>query len=139
MHELAICQALMTQIEQSAEPHKPAVIERVVLSVGALSGVEPALLKRAFEITRAGTLAANAELEIQTGPIRVQCKSCDQESDARVNRLLCARCGDWRVRVIEGEELLLLSLDLSTEGNDAAVPPERKRNVRDQMKEANHV
>jgi len=139
MHELAICQALMTQIEQAAEPHKPAVIERVVLSVGALSGVEPELLRRAFEIARAGTLAANAELQIRTGQIRVLCKSCDRKSDARVNRLLCASCGDWRVRVIEGEELLLLSLDLSTEGNDAAVPPERKGSVRDQMKEANHV
>jgi hydrogenase nickel incorporation protein HypA/HybF len=133
MHELAICQELMTQLEQAAAPHHPAVIERVLLSVGALSGVEPALLKRAFEIARAGTLAADAELEIQTGPVRVRCTSCGQESDARANRLLCAPCGDWRVKVIAGEELLLLSLDLST-----AAPP-RNSTIHDRTKEVNHV
>jgi len=31
-----------------------------------------------------------------------------------VNRLLCPYCGDWRVRVTEGEELMLLSLDIVT-------------------------
>jgi len=123
----------MTQLEQAAAPHHPAVIERVVLSVGALSGVEPALLKRAFDIARMGTLAAAAELDIRTGPVRVRCTSCGQESEARANRLLCAPCGDWRVKVIAGEELLLLSLDLST----AAHP--RDITVDDRMKEDNHV
>jgi Zn finger protein HypA/HybF involved in hydrogenase expression len=31
-----------------------------------------------------------------------------------VNRLLCPGCGDWRVEVVEGEELLLLTIDMET-------------------------
>ena len=41
-------------------------IERIVLEVGPLSGVEPALLARAFEVARAGSCAAGAALSIET-------------------------------------------------------------------------
>ena len=119
MHELAICQALMTQVQQLAEEQGAQVVERIVLSVGALSGVDPGLLKRAFEVTRAGTVAAAAELEIRSGPIRVACRSCGADSQAVPNRLLCARCGDWKVDVTTGEELLLVSLELSEMQRDS--------------------
>jgi hydrogenase nickel incorporation protein HypA/HybF len=119
MHELAICQALMAQLEQAAASHQATTIERVVLAVGALSGVEPQLLQRAFEIARAGTVAATAVLEIQTGPARVSCRTCGAKSTVATHRLLCAACGDWRVTVIAGEELLLVSLDLCTQPDGA--------------------
>jgi hydrogenase nickel incorporation protein HypA/HybF len=118
MHELAICQALMAQLQQSAADHGEAVIERVVLSVGPLSGVEPALLQRAFEIARAGTVAGAAQLEIHTGQVRVHCRVCGGDSGAMANRLLCGVCGNWRVNVTAGEELLLLRLELSTTPRD---------------------
>ena len=113
MHELAICQELMKQLEQEAARKGATGVDRVVLSVGPLSGVEPCLLARAFDVARVKTLAAASELEIRTGPVRVSCRSCAAESEAAPSRLLCATCGDWRVNVIEGDELLLLSLELS--------------------------
>jgi hydrogenase nickel incorporation protein HypA/HybF len=122
MHELAICQALMTQVQQSAANHRAAAIERVVLAVGTLSGLEPPLLQRAFEIARAGTLAAAAVLEIQTCPARVHCRTCGAHSEVAPNRLLCAVCGDWRVTVTGGDELTLLSLELQ-------MAPEEKHHV----------
>jgi hydrogenase nickel incorporation protein HypA/HybF len=36
-------------------------------------------------------------------------------SDVPPNRLLCGACGEWRVTVIAGEEMLLASIDLLTE------------------------
>jgi hydrogenase nickel incorporation protein HypA/HybF len=113
MHELAVCQGLMSQVERIAADNQASAVERIVLQVGLLSGVEPPLLQRAFEVARAGTVAANAELEIKTGPVRLRCRECNEESEARPNRLLCAACGDWRVQVLEGEEMLLVSLELS--------------------------
>ena len=80
----------------------------------ALSGVEPSLLHSAFEIARAGTIASEAVLEIEDGPIVVKCQECGASSAAKPNRLLCQYCGEWRVNVVEGEELLLLSLDIET-------------------------
>ena len=112
MHELAICQGLLRQVEQLVATHGAQSAERIVLQVGGLSGVEPPLLQRAFENARAGTVAEAAELEIRTGPVVVRCRECGGHSAVPPNRLLCSYCGEWRVQVEEGEELLLLSVDL---------------------------
>jgi hydrogenase nickel incorporation protein HypA/HybF len=112
MHELSVCQGLMRQVDHLAAAHGAAAVERIVLQIGALSGVEPPLLERAFEIARAGTVAAAAELEIRTGPVVVECRECGGTSAVPPNRLLCSYCGEWRVRVVEGEELVLLSVEL---------------------------
>jgi hydrogenase nickel incorporation protein HypA/HybF len=112
MHELAICQALLAQVEPIAREHA-ARIERIRLSVGPLSGVDAGQLARAFELARQGSAAAEAELAISTAPVRVRCRDCDAESPATPNRLLCARCGSWRTRLASGDELLLLGIDLT--------------------------
>jgi hydrogenase nickel incorporation protein HypA/HybF len=118
MHELSVCQGLMQQVEQVAAAHGAAAVERIVLQIGGLSGVEPTLLERAFEIARAGTVASGAELEIRTGPVVVQCRECGGRSAVPPNRLICNYCGEWRVRVVEGEELMLLTVELDIQVQD---------------------
>ena len=44
----------------------------------------------------------------------VHCRQCGSRSEVAVNRLVCSDCGDWQVQVVEGEELLLLKLDIET-------------------------
>jgi hydrogenase nickel incorporation protein HypA/HybF len=112
MHELSICQSLIRQVQQVAADNKARSVELIRLRVGGLSGVEPPLLERAFTIARAGTIAAHADLEIEQGPVVVKCRQCGASSAVTVNRLLCQTCGDWRVFVVEGEELLLLSIEI---------------------------
>ena len=114
MHELSICQGLLREVARVAAENDALAVDRIVLQVGGLSGVEPPLLERAFEVARAGTLAAAAELEIREGPVVVECSQCDARGEVAVNRLVCPGCGDWRVQVVEGEELLLLTLDIQT-------------------------
>lgn len=113
MHEMAICQGLMSQVEQIAREKGARRVEHIVLSIGPLAGVEPDLLSRAFEVARAETVASEAELEIETGPVVVECRSCGQKGKATVNRLLCPSCGEWKVNLVQGDELLLLRLELS--------------------------
>ena len=113
MHELSICQALIDQVESVARTHGATWVERILLQVGPLSGVEPALLQHAFPLAAAGTVAENAELAFEPSPIRVRCNDCGAESDATPNRLLCAACGGFRTRLISGDELLLARLELT--------------------------
>ncbi|MDX2419018.1 MAG: hydrogenase maturation nickel metallochaperone HypA [Xanthomonadales bacterium] len=113
MHEMSICQALMDQVERIASEQGASRVDKIVLSIGPLSGVEPELLSRAYEVSRAGTVAESAELEIETGPIVVECRSCGASGEAGVSRLVCASCGDWQVNLTQGDELLLLRLEVS--------------------------
>ncbi|MCW8927011.1 MAG: hydrogenase maturation nickel metallochaperone HypA [Xanthomonadales bacterium] len=110
---MAICQGLMSQVEQIARDKGATRVEHIVLSIGPLAGVEPELLSRAFEVARADTLASTAELEIETGPVVVECRSCGAKGGAKVNRLLCPSCGDWKVNLVQGDELLLMSIEIS--------------------------
>ncbi len=113
MHEMSICQGLMDQVERIAREQGASRVDIIVLSIGPLAGVEADLLSRAFEVARMGTVAENARLEIQTGPVMVECRKCGASGEAQVNRLLCPSCGDWQVNLIQGDELLLLRLEVS--------------------------
>ena len=112
MHEMSICQALITEIEAVARDQGARRVVSVLVRAGPLSGVEPQLLEFAFSIAREGTVASDAQLAIESMPVRVHCESCGIQSAAAANRLVCEQCGDWHVRVVSGDELLLMSVEL---------------------------
>ena len=113
MHEMSICQSLMDQVERIAMEQGASRVDRIVLSIGPLSGIEPVLLRRAYEVACLQTVAENADLEIETGSIEVECRSCGTSGEAEVNRLLCPACGDWKVNLVKGDELMLMRLEVS--------------------------
>jgi hydrogenase nickel incorporation protein HypA/HybF len=112
MHEFSICQSLLRQVDGLAALHRAQSVSAVKVAVGPLSGVEPGLLERAFTLARSGGVAAAARLIVETTPIVVRCRSCGVQSEAAPNRLVCGRCGDFRVELASGDELILLSVDL---------------------------
>ena len=119
MHELAVCQALLDEVEAVAAANGAHAVLRIEVAIGPLSGVEAGLLARAFSIARLGGVAEHARLELDEMPILVHCPACGTDSDAAANRLLCAACGTWRVRLISGDELVLRRVELQT---DEGVP-----------------
>ena len=55
MHELAICQALLDEVGRIVQERRAERVAAVRVRCGALAGVEPGLLERAYEVARAGT------------------------------------------------------------------------------------
>ncbi len=117
MHELAICQALITQVTAVARSESAGSVLDVFVSVGPLSGVEHPLMQNAFPIAAAGTIASDATLHLEATPIRVLCGECGKESEAAMNRLVCSHCGDWRTQLLSGDELLLRRVVMGDEGH----------------------
>jgi hydrogenase nickel incorporation protein HypA/HybF len=115
MHELSVCQALIGQVERVARENDARRVISIVIEVGPLSGVEPALLEHAYPIAAAGSVAEHATLTIETVPVQVRCRSCSAETPAQPNRLVCGTCSDWQVDVIAGEEMLLKRVEIETE------------------------
>jgi hydrogenase nickel incorporation protein HypA/HybF len=99
-------------VEAIAREHQARKVVSITLGMGPLSGVEESLLKHAYPVAVAGSLAEGAELLIRVTPIKVRCTSCGEESDATANSLLCSHCGDWRTELVSGDELLLVSVEL---------------------------
>ena len=119
MHELSVCEALLSQVRATASTHGAGSVGRITVRVGPLSGVEPDLLSQAFTIARNGPMTSEATLEIESQPIRIHCRDCGNENEAAANRLLCQNCGSYKVNLISGDELLLAQVEL----RDAKTPP----------------
>lgn len=119
MHEFSICRSLLGQVEALGVEHGARRVTSVKVAVGPLCGVEPGLLERAYLLARCGTVADIAPLIVETLPIVVECRTCGRESAAAANRLICAHCGDYRVEVVSGDELILLSVEMECAGESS--------------------
>ena len=114
MHELSVCLSLLEQVQAIAAERDAHQVIRIELKVGPLSGVESALLRNAWPLAAAGTIAVDAELIIDEADIVVRCTTCKAETPALANRLVCGDCGDFRTTVISGDEMILQSVELET-------------------------
>lgn len=118
MHELSLCYSLLQQVDTVRREQRATRVTTIRVSLGPLSGVVPDLLSAAFEIAVSDTAIDGAALVITSRPVRVHCRSCDHEAEVPPQRLLCPRCGEWRTRVISGEEMLLERVELEIEDEE---------------------
>ena len=102
----------MNQIETIAAERNASSVVSIVVGMGPLSGVEAQLLRHAYPVASAGTIAEGAELVIKDLPLRIKCTQCGEESNALPNKMVCKTCGDWRTTLISGDELMLMSVEL---------------------------
>ena len=119
MHEFAVCQDMLTQIESIVAREQADAVDIIIVRLGPLSGIEAHLLSQAFPLAAAGTVAEKAELIIEALPIRVKCQICNAETEAKPNRLICGECGDYHTQLLSGDEMLLASLELVKEPQEA--------------------
>lgn len=115
MHEFSIVQSLIELVEEQARKHGASKVLKLELVVGDLSGVEPHLLKLAFDTFKEGTVADGAELLIHRERLRLYCGDCGRESEKEELNLLCPECGSLNTQVIAGQELLLKSIEMEKE------------------------
>ena len=116
MHELSVCPSLLQQLQSIAAERDAQRIIRIELSLGPLSGVEADLLRNAWPIASAGTIAVDAELVIEEAGVVVRCRTCGAETPARPNRLLCGSCGDFQTTLVSGDEMILQRVEFETSG-----------------------
>lgn len=87
-----------------------ARINRVVLEVGRLAGIEVEALRFCFGAARDG-LSAAAELEVREVPGRGLCPACGAAQDVGELAALCDGCGGV-LDISGGRELRVLSLNV---------------------------
>ncbi len=114
MHELAVAQALVEQVESVIRQHRAQSASLIRVRIGPLSGVVSELLGNAFPLAAAGSRMEHAVLDLVAAPITVRCETCGAQTEAAMNRLVCGACGDWHTRITSGDELVLESVELET-------------------------
>jgi hydrogenase nickel incorporation protein HypA/HybF len=116
MHELAIAQSVVEIACRHAEERR---IVQVDLKVGHLRQVVPSALGFAFELVAQDTAAEGAALVIQDVPAVGLCRDCGMTTELPDFPLRCQHCGGLDIEVTEGDELLVDSLELEEDDENA--------------------
>jgi len=112
MHELALAQGVVDIVEAQARVESFTRVRRIVLTVGALSHVEPEALRFGFESASRGTRAEGAELRIDRPEGGGTCMGCGEDVTLTQRGDACPRCGSYQVLVTSGEELRVAELEV---------------------------
>jgi hydrogenase nickel incorporation protein HypA/HybF len=111
VHEYALIQDLVGQVESLARRRGAAAVHRVVVSVGELAGVDPGLFQTAYDTFRAGTICEGAPLELRQVRARWACPGCGREIP-RGEVLTCAACALPARLAPGGDELRLETIEM---------------------------
>ncbi len=112
MHEFSVVQSLMGLIEENARQNNAKSVSKVVVKIGKMSGIEPHLLKIAFDTFKEKTICENAELEMVIQDVIAFCENCSKEFVVEENRFVCPDCGGFNLKVLDGEDMYLMSLEM---------------------------
>ncbi len=128
MHEYSLVQALLERIEQEARSRKATAVHRIVVCIGPLAGVDPALFTSAYEVCRSGTLCERAELAIAGELVAWRCDSCGVAIPAG-GVLGCPACG-LPARLTGGNALTLERIELEVPDDvEARGTPQMQRDL----------
>ncbi|MGA1262752.1 MAG: hydrogenase maturation nickel metallochaperone HypA [Prochlorothrix sp.] len=113
MHEVSLMAQTLELAVQQAQQQQATRIHRLKMRIGAQSGVVPEALQFAFEVSTPGTIAAGAQLEIETVPVLCFCGSCQREFEPKDWFYECPDCQTLSYQVLAGREIELSTLEVS--------------------------
>ena len=113
MHEYSVVQALLNQCEEHAKENEAIKVTKVVCKIGVMSGIETHLFQTAFDTFKEGTMCSDALLVLNTQKLKLECKECANVFEVDEVRYFCHKCESLRVKVLDGEDMYLMSLEMS--------------------------
>lgn len=116
MHETDMTKALVITLRDwwDSQPERPPV-QRVFLTVGQFTCVEPASLQFAFEVQTRGTFLADAELVIQETPLIAFCHHCQADYHPQMGlQYACPICHHPMEDIRSGRELKIDRVEYAT-------------------------
>jgi len=135
MHELALSQGVLELLQAEARTAAIGSIQRVVLEVGTMAGVEVEALRFCFDAVTRETLAQGATLEIVSVPAKGGCNHCRASFPIQSLLEACPDCGAFGVHLLQGTELRVKEF----EGEPAIVGMGLKETKQSQGTEKKHA
>ena len=105
MHELSLCKAMLSIINNHVAGKSCTKVNVVVLEIGQLAAVDESALRFSFEVITKGTVAENARLDIIEVEGQANCSVCQKKVTLKRYYDACPICGNFSLIVIQGEEL----------------------------------
>ena len=78
-----------------------------------MSGIEIHLLQVAFDTFKEATMCEEAECIINRQKLKLECRECANIFEVDEVRYFCTKCESLKVKVLDGEDMYLMSLEMS--------------------------
>ncbi len=115
MHELALAENILEIVKGSMSANGGGKLKSVKVRVGELAGVVPESLDFCFTALINGTEMESAKLEVERCDIVAHCLDCGTDSIVDGMTFKCAACGGGNVKVISGNELQVIEIEVEDE------------------------
>ncbi len=112
MHEYSIVQSLIESCEEHATSNNAKRVTKVVVKIGVMSGVEPHLLEEAFEVFKEASVCDACEFIMNIQKVKIECLACGNTQELEKNEYLCPACQSIEIKIIDGEDMFLMQLEL---------------------------
>ncbi|MCG3146954.1 MAG: hydrogenase nickel incorporation protein HypA [Verrucomicrobiae bacterium] len=107
MHELSLIEAVLEQVRRATPPGLS--VRTVHLRIGKLRQAVPEMLTFGY----AAAVNDGSRLEIEEVSAQAQCRACAHTFVVDENWFECPRCHSVSAHLLQGDELVLTSLDLA--------------------------
>ena len=111
MHELRIAEDLLAIVREVAAEKGLKKVTKVNVSLGKLVQIVPGLLETAFKEAASGSVAEGASINIETVPVRLECRICGTEFMPDGNSFECPECRLSDIDIKNGNELFINSIE----------------------------
>jgi hydrogenase nickel incorporation protein HypA/HybF len=113
MHELPITQSILEIALRHAQEAHAVRITDLYLVIGQLSSVIDDSIQFHWEILSQGTLAEGSQLHFDRIPAKLVCQECGNTYTLEDGTMIpCPQCDSLQVKVVEGEEFRLDSIEI---------------------------
>jgi hydrogenase nickel incorporation protein HypA/HybF len=109
MHELTLAQEVIELVSREAEKNDITSVEKIVIEIGCLSGVEAEIFETALVMISKDSILENALRQIIRTTGHGRCKSCDVEFEMDQLLAVCPGCGGYPEEVTGGNEFRVVS------------------------------
>lgn len=126
MHDVTAAQRIAATVLQAAREQDAERVQRVQIALGAMAMIDPEQLEFWLEQILRGTIAEDAQIEIEQLPLRVRCIDCGHEGDVEVPddpiyHLMtyaprCPECGSENLEVLAGGACVVRAIRVSGGG-----------------------
>jgi hydrogenase nickel incorporation protein HypA/HybF len=109
---MSIAGSILDIAVAAAEKEGALKIVRINVVAGELRGIVPLQLSFCFDVLAEGTIAKDADLNVEISPIRGRCRECAEIFTVEDYLYQCPGCGSQNIETVGGTELRVSDIDV---------------------------
>ncbi|WP_394691190.1 hydrogenase maturation nickel metallochaperone HypA [Hoeflea sp.] len=112
MHEMSLMESVLEIACETALKNGAVRVKSIRLDIGMLSHVDPEALMFCYDAIRNGSIAEEAELEINRVPGMGWCIDCAKTVPITARFDLCPECSNAHVEMTAGDDMKIRELEV---------------------------